>query len=96
MRQGKIRKEVEVADNLEEMPSYSGSLTCRCECGAVWKLANSLHCPDCDGSHTYEVVDPVGGYAPEGQKSCQFSRERRERKEDVHLFAMSSLFFNSF
>ena len=65
MRVGKIRGEVMVANNLEEMPSCDGSLTCQCKCGAIWKLGDSLYCPDCDGSHTYIVVEPKG-YVPEG------------------------------
>jgi len=66
MRTGKIHHKVKIVDNLEEMPSYGGSLTCQCRCGAIWKLADCLRCPDCDGSHTYVVVEPIGGYALEG------------------------------
>ncbi len=66
MRIGKIRADVRVADNLEEMPSCGWNRTCQCKCGAIWKLNDSLRCPDCSGSHTYTVVDPVEGYAPEG------------------------------
>lgn len=68
MRVGKKHPDVKkVSDDPKEPPSHNYSLTCHCiKCNCYWKLHETLYCPDCGGSHSYEVIDPIEGYAPEG------------------------------
>ena len=47
--------------------SYSYHKLCHCnKCNIEWYLDDCLRCPKCGGTHTYDVVEPIDDYAPEG------------------------------
>lgn len=66
VRLGKVNKYVKKVSD-KPLPSYNWYHSCHClKCNCWWYLDESLYCPDCGGSHTYEVVEPIGGYDSEG------------------------------